>query len=1091
MQKCVNCQSEMPDSARFCMECGNALTVGYTPKHLQSSIFEKSQALGERKQVTVLFADIQRSLDLSRAVGAEGWHNILDRFFAILTDAVHSYEGTINQYTGDGVMALFGAPIAFEDHARRGCLTALRIKARVAALSESLEREHGINFSVRIGLNSGEVVVGQIGDDLRRDYTAQGDTVAVAARMEGLARGGTIYAASPTVELVEGLFQWRDKGRHGLNHSNGKPLQVYELRREEPLRRRFDVMREKGMAAMIGRDHEFWQLRRAVDGLGEGQGHLMALRGETGSGKSRLSYEAERYARQQGIPTIELRGRSDYKAAPLQPYADLVRSIFAIRSDDDERLATRRLRFGFRRLCGDSHWQPDYSVLLGLLGYDSTAEQLSGEDFAQEVTDIFAWLIEHGMNRPLLFVIENLHLLDYRKAATRVLMQLVERLPRSKTLLLATYRSDYQPPWPESAAIELDIKPLNQAQLAELLAGMLGADKPQESLALALHGPSGGNPMFAQELLRALKAQRRLKRSGGDYSLEAGVALELPPSVQSAIAARVDALGYSTKRLLQLAAVAGREFEAGLLSRASEMELSAVAQQLAVLVSNDFIYCLNEQPRIVYSFYQAATRDVVYAALLSEQREAAHAAIAAAMTAEGELKAEAAGEAAYHYSEARDWLSAAAHQDVAALWYFERDPDEAARRWEQALGWLRQLPVGDMRIDALSLQILMRLIIHSGAQGFDQTRLPELVAEARELLGDNPSPKDEASLLISNGASELFFGDLLTSQGHYEKAVSRLAESEDPSTVGLRLVATAGLVLADVQLGKLASAIEVANEGLLLADGDTELGAKILGRSPSVNLLVFQAWAYIEQGDFQIAENLLQESLPLAVARAETENRLLAQMLLLRISVERGGAEAALPDMQALLNHAVQCGNTLVLIAAYRVAAAAEIDAGNWKQATEYLTQAGDLIKRHGIGVNQAPSIAVLAAHVELGRGHSRSARAMASDGAELAAKRGVVIAEAECWLLWVAASLSRRSFLQHSAAIEQKLVYCRQLIDQTGAKALLPRWHRVAAELASQNGSVSQQRAELHEASEGWKRLGNLERANEASLELKSLQQR
>src|SRR6059036_1796591 len=239
--RCPSCGHANRAAAKFCEECGKRLPQvaasveppraprDYTPRHLAEKILGSRAALeGERKQVTVLFADVKGSMELAEQVDAEAWHLILDRFFQILADGVHRFEGTVNQYTGDGIMALFGAPIAHEDHARRACYAALHLSEALRRYANELRLARGLNFSVRIGLNSGEVVVGKIGDDLRMDYTAQGHTVGLAARMEQIAEPGRIYAAEKTAELVRGFFQLRDLGTSELKGVS-RPARIYEL----------------------------------------------------------------------------------------------------------------------------------------------------------------------------------------------------------------------------------------------------------------------------------------------------------------------------------------------------------------------------------------------------------------------------------------------------------------------------------------------------------------------------------------------------------------------------------------------------------------------------------------------------------------------------------------------------------------------------------------------------------------------------------------------------------------------------------------------------------------------------------------------
>jgi class 3 adenylate cyclase len=293
-RRCPGCGRELRRDARFCDGCGAATVadpLSYTPRHLAQKILTSRSALeGERKQVTVLFADVKGSMDLAQQVDPEEWHRILDRFFQILADGVHRYEGTVNQYTGDGIMALFGAPITHEDHAQRACYAALHLTDALRRYADDLRVERGMSFSVRMGLNSGEVVVGKIGDDLRMDYTAQGHTVGLAARMEQLAEPGKVFLSEHTAKLVAGYFALRDLGASRIR-GQALPLHVYALEGVGDLRTRFDVSRARGLTRFVGRQREMDVLLGALERALGGEGQVVGVVGEAGAGKSRLCFE--------------------------------------------------------------------------------------------------------------------------------------------------------------------------------------------------------------------------------------------------------------------------------------------------------------------------------------------------------------------------------------------------------------------------------------------------------------------------------------------------------------------------------------------------------------------------------------------------------------------------------------------------------------------------------------------------------------------------------------------------------------------------------------------------------------------------------
>jgi class 3 adenylate cyclase len=357
---CPRCGKPNPSGSHFCNGCGGPLQAAaiaervadprsYTPKHLAEKILTSRSALeGERKQVTVLFADVKGSMDLAEQVDPEEWHKILDRFFTILTDGVHRFDGTINQYTGDGIMALFGAPISHEDHAQRACYAALHLQQELRRYADEIRLEHGLGFPVRMGLNSGEVVVGKIGDDLRMDYTAQGHTVGLASRMEQMADSGKAFLTGHTAKLVSGYFQLRDLGETRIKGLSDL-LHVFELEGVGRMRTRLDVSHARGFSRFVGRQDEMAALEAALARAIAGSAQVVGIVGEPGVGKSRLCFEFLERCRARGIPVYSGHGVPHGKLIPFLPVLEVLRDYFAIKEGDSDetvrdKIAGRSLR---------------------------------------------------------------------------------------------------------------------------------------------------------------------------------------------------------------------------------------------------------------------------------------------------------------------------------------------------------------------------------------------------------------------------------------------------------------------------------------------------------------------------------------------------------------------------------------------------------------------------------------------------------------------------------------------------------------------------------------------------------------------------
>src|SRR5881296_62049 len=396
VMRCPSCGHENREGAKFCEECAApAVTAperdprAYTPRHLAEKILRARHALeGERKQVTVLFADVKGSMELAEQLDPEEWHRIMDRFFQLLTEGVHRFEGTVNQYTGDGIMALFGAPIAHEDHAQRACWAALHLRDEVRGYADELRTARGVGFAVRMGLNSGEVVVGKIGDDLRMDYTAQGHAVGLAQRMEQLAEPGRPLLTENTAKLVAGFFTLRDLGPSRVKGAS-EPLRLYELEGPGRLRTRFDVSRTRGLSRFVGRGAEMAALEVALERALAGEGQIVGVVGEPGVGKSRLCHEFAERCRARGIPFIEAHAVAHGKTIPLLPWMELMRNAFGVTEQDGDDMA--RQKIAGRLLLIDPQLHEALPILFEFLGVPDRARpapRLTPEAMQREVFDI-------------------------------------------------------------------------------------------------------------------------------------------------------------------------------------------------------------------------------------------------------------------------------------------------------------------------------------------------------------------------------------------------------------------------------------------------------------------------------------------------------------------------------------------------------------------------------------------------------------------------------------------------------------------------------------------------------------------------------
>ena len=437
----------------------------YTPAHLAEKILTSRSALeGERKQVTVLFADLKGSLELLADRDPEEARQLLDPVLERMMAAVHRYEGTVNQVMGDGIMALFGAPIAHEDHAVRACYAALAMQEAIRRYSDEVRRGHGVEVQIRVGLNSGEVVVRAIGNDLHMDYSAIGQTTHLAARMEQLAPPGSIRLTADTLRLAEGWVQVTPLGPVPVKGLPA-PVEVCELVGAGPARTRLQAFAARGLTPFVGRQAELAALHQALEQAGAGHGQVVAVIGEPAIGKTRLFHEFTHASRTQGWLLLESSSTSYGKATPYLPVIDLLKAYFQIEDRDDGRRIREKLTG--RLLTLDPALGPSLPAFLALLEVpveDPHWQALDPSQRRQRTLDALKrLLLRESQVQPLLLVFENLHWIDTETQA--FLDGLVESLPAARLLLLVNYRPEYQHGWgTKTYYTQLRLDPLPPAE---------------------------------------------------------------------------------------------------------------------------------------------------------------------------------------------------------------------------------------------------------------------------------------------------------------------------------------------------------------------------------------------------------------------------------------------------------------------------------------------------------------------------------------------------------------------------------------------------------------------------------------------------
>jgi class 3 adenylate cyclase/tetratricopeptide (TPR) repeat protein len=642
--------------------------LSYTPPHLAEKILTSRSALeGEHKQVTVLFCDLTNSTAMAECIGPENMHTLFNRFFALALADVHRYEGTINQFLGDGFMALFGAPIAYEDHARRAMLAALALQRTLHDHHAELGAPYGVECLCRMGLNSGLVVVGSIGDNLRMDYSAIGDTTHLASRMQHLAQPGAVVISETTHRLVEGLFETRDLGAHQVK-GHTEPVQVFEVLRARGRRTGLAVAAERGLTPYVGRNRELGTLLDLFQQVKAGQGQVVSITGEACMGKSRLVLEFHRALSEAEDAVTWLEGQclSFGQAIPFLPVVDQLRENFGIEETDGEPEIIAKVEMGMRRM---GELEAHIAAIRYLLAVNPGDEALMTMEAAARRKHLFdavlALSLRGAQRRPLVLVYEDLHWID--SSTETFLSTLMDAVAGVPLLLLMTYRVGYTPPFSSrSFHTTLTLQSLSDADTVAMASRILGMEHFPEELKAVLLEKADGVPLFVEEVVKTLLDVGALRRENGSYRVVQGLAeVHVPDTVQGIIMARLDRLGEAGKRTVQLASVIGRQFLVRLLECIADLTgpLEGLLTELQTL---ELIYRQGLLPEPTYVFKHAMIQDVAYNSLLLRQRRALHRAVGAAIEElYPERLAEHYEELAHHFTQGEVWAKAVEYSTLA------------------------------------------------------------------------------------------------------------------------------------------------------------------------------------------------------------------------------------------------------------------------------------------------------------------------------------------------------------------------------------------------------------------------------------------
>jgi class 3 adenylate cyclase/tetratricopeptide (TPR) repeat protein len=1072
---CPGCGTPADGESSFCDACGISLRRAgpltappprlavprqYTPEHLAAQIVRSRAALeGERKQVTVLFADVKGSMELLAERDPEEARRLLDPILDLMMEAVHLYEGIVNQVMGDGIMALFGAPIAREDHALRACYAALRMQQAAARYGDEVQRTHGVPVQVRIGVNSGEVVVRSIGSDLDMDYTAVGQSTHVAGRLEQMAKPGTILCSAATFHLGEGFLRGRSLGAVPIR-GLASPVEVFELVGVEGVGVRFHIAAARGLTPFVGRAQEYARVVEAVRPAMTGQGRVVALVGEPGVGKSRLLWEYSHSPHTAGWLVLEGGGVSYGASVPYLPVVALVRGYFGIGERDDT--ASVRDKVAGKLLALDTSLGsivPAFLALLDVAVDDAEWGTLDPTQRRHRTNEaIKRLLVRESQVQPVLVILEDLHWIDHETQA--LLDQLVAGLVPARVALLADYRPEYRHDWGDRDYTEIRVDPLPQAGAGELLEGLLGTDGALGPLKSRLIERAAGNPFFLEESVRALVETGVLEGEPGAYRvISTADKIQVPASVQAVLAARIDRLAPDDKHLLQNASAIGTVVPAKLLRAVAEPPMTDVRAGLVRLRDAGFLQEARLYPEVEYAFAHALTYEVAYAGLLHERRKALHAAILDAMERlyAGRL-AEHVERLAHHALQGEVWPRAVQYYRQAGEKSAARSAyREAVVAYEHALGALTHVAVSaESHASAIDLRFDLRnALFPLGEIGRDVDNLRRAETSA-QALGD----RRRLAWIYTYMTRDLsILGRSDEAQAFGQRALALAGTIED---FELRVLTNAYLGSVSFAAGDYRGAVALLREAVGALHGS--LAYQRFGL-PGPASIFFRYWlvgSLTRLGDFGEAVERAEEGIEIAVAIDQPLALAVAHYVFGFAQVFRGRPAAAITDLERSLQLCRQWNLRAWFTNIASITGYAYALSGRMAEGVELMQQGIDRSTAINAMVNHSSEVVRLAeAHLMIGR----------SDDAEAAGERALDLARIhkergnEAYALRLLAEVAARRSPPAVDKAHALFGEALALTDELGMRPLTALCHAGLAELYRRTGAAPAAQAELAEA--------------------------
>lgn len=1050
--RCPYCEATTPADGKYCMRCGKNLRIpssttsidlskpkSYTPKFIADKILTHRGFIeGERKLVTILFADVAEFTFMSTKLDPEEVHQIMDRAFRIMLDEIHKFEGTVNQFTGDGIMALFGAPIAHEDHARRACYAALEIQKSIQNLSSYLKSVYSFDFALRIGLNSGTVVVGAIGDDLRMDYTAVGEATNLAARMESCAQPGTTLITNSTYKLARNFFEFKRIGKLEIKGKTG-PQEAFKLIRALEPRRRIGASVSTGLTRFVGRKNSMAGFKDMYKQMLAGSGQVIGVVGEAGVGKSRILLEYIKSLPQDEFIYLEGRSLNYGSSIAYLPILEILKSYFEIKDGDLENIIKEKMVEKIHRLNEKLRYIiSPFQELLSLKVDSEDFSRLEPEQKREKTFEAFRDLfVGLSQEKPLILAVEDLHWID--NTSEEFLNYLIRWLPNSRILLILLYRPEYTHKWGSiSYYTKIGLTQLGIPSSTELILAILDKGEVDPEILKLILNRALGNPLFIEELTHTLLENGSIDVMDNKYVLNPrSYDIEVPDTIQGLIASRLDRLDNNIKRTMQVASVIGRDFAFRTLKTITKMH-KELKSYLLDLQGLEFIYEKSLFPELEYTFKHALIQEVTYYSLLTTRRKELHRKVAEAMEqifadrlpelssiiAEHYLRGEV-WDQAFHYLDKAGNAAARLFSHVEARIHFDRalkvlvrleDTENNRRKRVDTTikltlsSWRATSPEENLKRLDEAEKLVIDLISKEEASGDDDLRL----ARVRFWIG---------RVLYSMGLMN-------EALGYFKQVLPVAQASGDPE---LLAIPSGAIGQAMAVLGHVYKARDLLSQAIPLLE-------KTANWAEWIQAMSFRGAALGGAGDYIEGVNQVQ----FAHTRAKELN------FITGVSVSCnclgfahffcGNLLKAMEAAQEAVKAAELSGDRIYEYVGYGVWGWAAGRAGRIKTAKDCMARSQKVAQDLGGKVVMADLFTTARGEIALSSGHLDKALELAQKGVVISQEMGGVLAEGIARRLWAQTLIAQPSPRWHEA--EEQLIKSIQVLESGPSRPEVARTH-------------------------------------------------